>query len=532
MAATATAFQPRKTSGLVREGKPIDGFLFNINNAVLGPVVGWILLFGVSLYPGSNILLATVIAFGLCLGVSFAYAFFAATMPRSGGDYVFVSRTFHPALGFASNGLYTILIIYYLGTFGALCGQLALSTIYREFGVAFGHTSWANHSNWFYTDWGKFISGSVIMLAVLPLFVLSSRGLRPYFIFQKIVYAFAIGTFLLTLVLMIAMSHGSFVHAFNTYSAHFTHTQNAYAAVVKAGGTHGSFSLHQTLLSVTWPFFTAGFMILSATWAGEHKTGLRSFLLAIPLSYGVVFVAIMAALVIGLHTFSTTFLNALGLAPPSTYGMGFTPNFIELVGMWVGPVLGIILALGLAAWIIPQVPCIIILVTRVFTAWSLDGVAPSWLGRVNDRNHQPMNAILVVYIGGFIGLYGYSFTHSLSIVTGLLGELFCFWVACVAAMAFPYVRPRLHESSPANKRVAGIPIFTIAGAAGAIGLGAIAVILLADKYSGTNWPGNGYQIFGCIGIFAVLFVYWFIARAVRLRQGIDITTSYRELPPD
>ena len=91
------AIHHRQASGLVREGKPTDGALFNVLGTTLGPVIGWILLFAIPFYPGSNVLLATAIAFACCIGLNIVYALFAATMPRSGGDYVFISRTFSPS---------------------------------------------------------------------------------------------------------------------------------------------------------------------------------------------------------------------------------------------------------------------------------------------------------------------------------------------------------------------------------------------------------------------------------------------------
>jgi len=44
-----------------------------------------------------------LIAFGIVIPLSLVFAMFAAAMPRSGGDYVYVSRTLHPAFGMMSS---------------------------------------------------------------------------------------------------------------------------------------------------------------------------------------------------------------------------------------------------------------------------------------------------------------------------------------------------------------------------------------------------------------------------------------------
>ena len=54
-------------------------------------------------YPGVNVYLNELIAFALIIPLSLVFAMFAAAMPRSGGDYVYVSRTLHPALGMMSS---------------------------------------------------------------------------------------------------------------------------------------------------------------------------------------------------------------------------------------------------------------------------------------------------------------------------------------------------------------------------------------------------------------------------------------------
>src|SRR5439155_23790661 len=65
-------------------------------------VIGIALFGALSGFPGGNFLLASLLTIPLALGVVYAFGFMTAAIPRSGGDYVIVSRTLHPALGMIS----------------------------------------------------------------------------------------------------------------------------------------------------------------------------------------------------------------------------------------------------------------------------------------------------------------------------------------------------------------------------------------------------------------------------------------------
>ena len=520
----------RQTSGLVREGKPSDAMYFNFFGGTLGPVIGWILLFGIAFYPGSSVLLTTLIAFVLCLGLNVVYAYFSAIMPRSGGDYVFISRTFHPWLGFAANASFMFWLTFYVGTAGALIGQTGLSTAFRQLGEATGNTNWATWGDWFYTDLGRFLSGLALIALVGPLIIVSKRGLRTYFRFQRYVFAFCIATLLLTIVATLIMSRDGFVSAFNDYAGAFSGQPDTHAAILAEGGPQGAFSTEQTLLAVTWPFYMASFLLMSAYWAGEHKTGLRAHVTGIVGAYGLAFVLTMVTLAVSLKAYGVDFLNALGLADPASYGMGFTPYYVELVGAWTGPVLGVIMAIGLGAWLLPYVPALTIMVTRSMLAWSFDGVMPKWLGRVDPRTSNPVNATLVAYGSAIFLLALYAFTPWFTVVTALLGFALTFFITCVAAIVFPYRRRELFESSDATTRFMGVPVLSLAGAAGAVGLLAIIVILLRDPSSGTNWPANKGQVIGIVAAFVIAAAVYFVATGLQRRRGMDIGVAYRALP--
>jgi APA family basic amino acid/polyamine antiporter len=522
----------RQSSGLVRVGRPFDAALFNFFGATFGPVIAWVLLFGVGFYPGSNIMLAIVITFVLSLGMNLTYAFFASIMPRSGGDYVFISRTFHPWLGFAANAGFMFWLTFYIGTAGALFGQFGLGPAFRVLAAWTGDLSLTSVGNWFSTDMGKFISGLAMMALTGPVVIASRRGLRTYFRFQRIVFIVAGVALVVTIGAMAIMGIGGFRSSFNDYAGNFSNNPDAYGTVVTGGGGHGGFDLKQTLLACTWPFYGAAFLMQSAFWAGEGRTGLRAQLTGITLPFFIALIVMLVAAGLGTSVFGTDFLAGLALGDPTAYGFDSAPWFAELAAAWTGPVIGIALTLGLGAWMISYVPFITVMVTRSILAWSLDGIVPEKLGKVDPRTSNPVNATLFTFAFGIFFLALYSFTDKFSVVTALLGFAVTFVITCVAAAVFPFLRKELYEGSSGDVRIGRVPVMSLVGGFGAVGMIAMIVILVSDPSSGTNWDLNRWQVLSTGIVLIVAAGLYFIAAAVRRRQGIDIAAAYRGLPPE
>src|SRR2546427_10366393 len=110
---------------------PYSAFAYNILN--IGIIFPWVYITTIILYPGASIWLGIFIT-GVFTGfLAFVYAGLASAMPRTGGDYVFQSRTLRPWLGFAI--FLTMIIRFFLQwqALGALMGDvLCFASLFSE----------------------------------------------------------------------------------------------------------------------------------------------------------------------------------------------------------------------------------------------------------------------------------------------------------------------------------------------------------------------------------------------------------------
>jgi amino acid transporter len=525
----------RKATGLVRQAGAKDVFIYNVNFINIAIGVAFMFLFMPNgSYPGVNIYISTLLCTLFVLPTSLVYAMFASAMPRSGGEYVYVSRATTPLFGFVASWNYTIWCFFYIGVPAAFLGKYGISALFRELGVSFGSSAMTTWGNWFNTPLGTALTGTALIIAFAIVFI---YGVALYMRIQNLLFIIASIGLAITAVVLLSHSPASALTAFNHYAAHFTGKPDTYSAITanlgKNAVTVTPFSLKQTMISMTWPFTVLGFSIASAYIGGEIKGANRSQMIGMPgsLLYSSVWLLVISF--VALHAFGFTFLGNVAAVDPTKVNLGFTPTFSELAAslthhVWLVLIIGVSFALWTYTWL----PIYILTATRNMLAWALDGLAPGKIAEVNERTHSPLIAIVVSAVLGTGFLWLYAYDSAFSTISGFFGQV-CgtFILTSIGAILFPYTQKDMFEASPVAWRVAGVPLLSILGVLSLIGMLIIAWAFLNDPQSGISFS-QPFMLYVNLGVFLSGFAYFFATKFLQARNGVDIGLAFAEIPPE
>jgi amino acid transporter len=187
-------------------------------------------------------------------------------------------------------------------------------------------------------------------------------------------------------------------------------------------------------------------------------------------------------------------------------------------------------------WSLPAMVGNTFMPVRSVFAWAFDRVLPERLASVNERFHSPVPAIIFVMslVTAMLAWSVLATTFQTLLALGVLAGVVCMTIVSVAAFAFPQRRRELYQGSPANVNWLGIPVLKIVAP---LTLAVMAFLVWETwHYPALALSGktsNRWQIIAFMGgIVVVGLAIYYIARAVRRRQGIDIDLVYQELPPD
>ena len=517
----------RNATGLVRELTPFDAFNL-VFAAILIPVgISQALNFGAAAFPGANVALAFVLGGILLMGFAGVYVYFTLAMPRSGGDYVWVSRALHPFLGFVVNVTLTFVFVNWVAfNFTAMMTLFVPAAAY-VMGLP------DSVSAWFAVQTNQFIVATLLTL-IFTLIML--RG-------TKFAARFMMVLFWIVWIGMGLWYLGLIVTSNSAFAANFTAATNINPADIistaKSNGfaTTSGLNLGMTFLAMLWAFQNLTGFEWTGYFAGEIKNVRRTVITSVlgGLVAGAILYAIGSLLVyrtVGFDFFSALSYLGLNAASKMPAGVNYVVPALTRFFSLPDPV-KIYIALAFLLSIIWWTPAGFLLGTRNLFAWSFDRLAPEWVADVHPTLHTPVNATII------IGIY-IEFLNWMNIYGGLGGYLvniiavmaLAFIFVGLAAVVFPYRRKDLYDNAPEAVRAKflGIPLMVISGVVTMVTwLFVLIAAFTAAQFGLSVTPLAMIEAF----IVPVIAIVWYlIAVAVRRSQGVDMTRVFAEIPPE
>jgi len=518
----------RKASGLVKSISGRTALMYNL--VFLGyawPLI--YILYGPALFPGVNMPLTVLFAAPIALAMSISYYFFTVSMPRSGGDFVWVSRSISPLIGFIESFVFAMIMAQFTAVLGGWVPSPSLQSIVINWGTVTNNPALINQINSFLTSTNLFILTVVVVLAACVVNLFSMNTIRTV---QWICFGIGIFGILVFIGVMLAAGHTGFVTRFNAISG------ASYNGVIQTATSSGyvlGFTVSGIVLGSVYAFQNFAGWQYPGFLGGEIKQANRAQALAI--FGGIIFLTIANFVVyeVAYGIAGSNFMNALAyitaigknpLPMPTPY-LGYLVSFAT-----TNPILAILPSIGFLAASFGVVIAIVLLLTRVFFAWSFDRILPTRISEVDDRFHAPRNALFVVLGISLIFCYLYYFTPILDYLTyGSLGLWGPQIVVGLAAMVFPYKRKNIFEQAPkfVQRRVGPIPLMTIVGLVTLVGSVFNTIIAILPVYTGA--PINPVYILAFVITVAVAPVIYAISYYHNRTIGIDMRLAFQELPP-
>jgi amino acid transporter len=509
----------RNATGLVRGVPSKSSIIINFIPGHPTQTLAAVFFFALTLAPGGNVYLGILLVLPMTLAFSYAFGLLTSMIPRSGGDYVLVSRVIHPVAGLMSSFCLTMAGLLSNAFFALAFVTVGLGPGLTGIGlidhntrlVKWGTTLSSSHK------W-EFIFGGLMMIAAG---LIMTGGWRRVLRIQNTLFWMVTGSLLLCVIVAIFTSHSTFVHNFNNFARPYTHSGNTYAGVIasatKAGvNAHAPFSFGATIPIIGILATTAIYSYWTTFVGGELRQG--SSCLVLVALFGFIF----------FHTFGHSFEVAANSGHiPSQIAIANTPYFFLISASTGSTIFAVIVFLGyIVFW--PLIMYISMLQqTRMLFAYAFDGILPNV-----TKAGSPYVAVIIAVIGSLIvlywGIHASSFFQVLAYAT--LIQLVGMILVGITAVVVPWRRGPLYRASTAQFKILGVPAVVVAGVAAIISGVLIWIIYL--HYSALGISDKGKFFTFVLVTLGLAIVYYIAAKLIRRSQGVNIDLAYAEVPPE
>ncbi len=528
----------RTATGLVRGVPPRSSLIINFIPGHPTQTMVAVLLFALAVGAGGNPFLAILIVIPMSLAFSYAFGLLTQMIPRSGGDYMLVSRVMHPSIGWMSVFCMTTAGLLSNAFFGLAVMTAGIIPLCIAVGLIAdwpGLVLWAQDAG---TSKGWLIFFGLAMFAFSS--VIQLWGWRTLLRIQNIFFWMVTASLGIVTIVTLLQSKGHFENKFNSFAEDFTNKPDAYQSTIATAAKAGvavdpSFSFKATIPMVA-VFATTAIFSYWSTFVGGELRQASTMKTARNMALGGIIPLIVVATctAIFFKTFGSEFLRAAngGGLPAEIQVPGTT--FFYLSGISVGSAAYtfVIFLLYIVFW--PLITYISSLQqTRAIFAMSFDGVLPKGVTRVNRYGCPWLALLIAMLMSSVVFIYAVYDQTGFFIVLAyaLLVQLIAMGLVGLSGVLAPKLRPELYRASTSQKTVAGIPLVSIAGV-GAIVTGVFVwwAYLHYDQL-GAN-ANMGKLLAWTVGPAILGFVLYFVVAMIKRGQGVDVELAYREIPPE
>jgi APA family basic amino acid/polyamine antiporter len=518
----------RNATGLVRELSPFDAFNL-VFSAVLIPVgISQALGFAPAVFPNANVAVSFVIAAVLMAAFGLVYMYFTNMMPRSGGDYVWVSRTLNPGIGFVTNAALTFVFLSWI--------SFNFTTMISYFGpaVSFLWGAGTAFSSTIATPGWEFAIATVLTGLFTLLMIYGTRRVARYMRVMFWIVWVGMGIWFVGLALTPA---SYFDHQFLAVTGHSVAQIEAIARGMGEPAAGHGINWGMTLVAMIYAFQVYTGFQWTGYFAGEVKNVRRTAVTSIMGALLVSAVLYTLGTILTYKSSGYQFFNALvyiGFNDPAKLPAGVPfalpalVRFLALPGV-LRDYIGLSFLLAIFWW----TPTGFFLGTRNLFAWAFDRLMPESLADVSERFHTPVKATIVV--GLFVELLNVLNVYAglSNLLINVIAVMACaFVVVSIAAVAFPYRRKDLYEEAAPSvrKTVLGLPVLVWGGAIGILIWLGVLITALATPYFGIS--AKPLPMIEAFAVPILAIVYYLVISAARRREGYDLALSFRAIPPE
>ena len=509
--------------------------MFNLLNMGLAWPLLYIFFAGAA-YQGINTPITVLIGLPGNLLIALLFYYLTTAFPRTGGDYVWVSRLVHPAIGFMES---FAVVVFFLGFIGPVSGWFmtyGLAGILNNLGVATKNASYFSLATSLATS-NSILIGSLVVLAAIVLAAVF--GTKASFRYQW-------ATFILMFVGIVTFLIVVGTTSPSTFQANLQSLSNtSYGAIIQAASKNGfitDFTFGGTLIGSFYSFLNYLGYYLSAYVGGEVKQANRSQFIGIIGSIFVFAVIAFLMFLVPFHTMGGSFINSASLLASSTnsnissqYTLQMAPvtSFLAIFAS-PNPVVGILIPLAIIGSVFGSLETIVFSCVRIIFAWSFDGVVPTKFAEVDTRRGSPNYALgLVAVVGLVYVLLSVYAANSLTFLAYTTSGLFiAIAFVGVAGIMLPYKHKDLFQLAPANvqRKIGGVPVVALLGVATIIVGVFVAYTAASPVFTGA--PVDPVYLLGLAAVFVVGLIIYAIAYYYNKSKGFNLSLRFAEVPPE